>query len=619
MSDDEMILAGASQGGRMQEFTWDGELVWDFRFHDERYLRHHAITRMPNGNIMMIVWERKTAEDCIAAGVNPAYAQGEILVDCLIEVKPVGKTDGEIVWEWHIWDHLVQDHDKTKANYGDVAAHPELIDANYARSRGGFFGNFARAFMGGGDNDRKSNDKDANSETKSADEAVKRLQGLGYVGTSRSRRGPRMPIADWNHVNSVSYNAKFDQVMISPREFNEVWIIDHSTTTAEAASHRGGRRGKGGDLLYRWGNPEAYRAGTKADQQLFSQHDTHWIPDGLPGAGHMLVFNNGGGRPGGNYSSVDEIVLPVDEQGNYLREQGQAFGPEAPIWTYTSKDPADFSAPLMAGAQRLANGNTLIYTGFSGELFEVTPNKEVVWKFIVPEDGTSRGPNFGPPGGGRRPNFGPPGAGRLPPGFPGFPPGTALNGSASPGRSVPIFPGPMRFMLGFEPEQIKTLDELEQSTSEKLNDLLTDEQRKQLEKLRSGQPPFAPPAKDKLAEILPKSILEQLKLTDEQQTSIGKLQVSLDEQLAKLVTADQKERLNGFMSMAEQFMRGGLGPNFGPLRPGGNARRGNFGPFGFGGTPGSAGVFRAYRYGVDYPGLAGRDLAPGKPLVEAVK
>jgi hypothetical protein len=426
MSDDEIQFMGASQGGRIQEFTWDGELVWDFKFHDERYLRHHAITRMPNGNIMMIVWERKTAEDCVAAGVNPAFAQGDILVDCLIEVQPEGLTAGKVVWEWHLWDHLIQDFDESQANYGDVAAHPELVDANFARSDGGFFGNIARAFAGRGrrrEAEEDRNDRDSDTVQKAdTDNAVRQLQGIGYVGTPRNRRRPPMLAADWNHVNGVSYSAKLDQVMISPREFNEVWIIDHSTTTEEAAGHSGGRAGKGGDLLYRWGNPRAYRAGDQADQRLFSQHDTQWIPEGLPGAGNLLVFNNGGNRPGGNYSSVDEVVLPVDEQGNYERADGQPFGPDQPSWSYTSEKPSDFFAPLMSGAQRLPNGNTLICTGFSGEIFEVTPEKEVVWKFIVPDDGQSGGPNFGPPGRGGPPgpNFGPPGRGpggdRGPPG-----------------------------------------------------------------------------------------------------------------------------------------------------------------------------------------------------------
>src|SRR5262249_43204261 len=154
--------------------------------------------------------------------------------------------------------------------------------------------------------------------------------------------------------------------------------------TAEAASHRGGRGGKGGDLLYRWGNPRAYRAGTKTDQKLFSQHNAQWIPKGLSGAGNILLFNNGVGRPDGSYSSVDELVVPVDAQGRYPFKPGSACGPDRPIWSYTAPKKGDFFSSFISGAQRLANGNTLICSGANGTIFEVTPGKEVVWKYVNP-------------------------------------------------------------------------------------------------------------------------------------------------------------------------------------------------------------------------------------------
>ena len=122
---------------------------------------------------------------------------------------------------------------------------------------------------------------------------LERLKGLGYVGGTRSIS------EDWNHTNSVAYNAALDQIMLSVHSFHEIWVIDHSTTTAEAAGSTGGKRGKGGDLLYRWGNPVVYHAGKVSDQQLFGQHHAHWIPPGRPGAGNLLVFNNGSRRPGG--------------------------------------------------------------------------------------------------------------------------------------------------------------------------------------------------------------------------------------------------------------------------------------------------------------------------------
>src|SRR5262249_36877966 len=126
---------------------------------------------------------------------------------------------------------------------------------------------------------------------RSADPNLERLRSIGYIGASGGAKFQGY-FPDWTHVNAVSYNPRFDQIMISVRETNEVWIIDHSTTTAEAAAHRGGKYGMGGDILYRWGNPRAYRAASVADQKLFAQHDAHWIPAGLPGEGNLLVFNN---------------------------------------------------------------------------------------------------------------------------------------------------------------------------------------------------------------------------------------------------------------------------------------------------------------------------------------
>ena len=187
------------------------------------------------------------------------------------------------------------------------------------------------------------------------------------------------------HGNAIDYNAELDQIMLSARDFSELWIIDHSTTTAPAAGHSGGNGGRGGDLLYRWGNPRAYDAAAAADQQLFWQHQTHWIPEGLPGAGNILVFNNGNEFSGyaRGYSSVVELSPPVDGY-SYHYSEGSAYGPAEPEWTYTAALPSDFYAPFQSGAQRLPNGNTLICVGNKGTVLEVTPAGETVWQYINP-------------------------------------------------------------------------------------------------------------------------------------------------------------------------------------------------------------------------------------------
>jgi len=363
---EERLFPSPAAGGHVQEFTWEGELVWDFKLHNQRQVPHHDIARLPGGSVLLIVWEMKAPEEAIAAGRRREAVEGPWLVDSLLEIRPTGKAAGEVLWEWHAWDHLIQDHDASKANYGEVAAHAELIDVNFGED---LFPVFSRAVASRG-------------QAAPREKTLITLQGIGYLGTPAAAKKPGI-MSDWTHVNAVAYNAELDQIMLTVRAFSEFWIIDHSTTSPEAKSHAGGRNGKGGDLLYRWGNPQAYRAGTTADQRLFAPHDAHWIPRGRPGAGHVLVFNNGLGRPGGDYSSVDEIVLPVDALGRYSREPGTAYGPKEPVWSYTAQKKTDFSAWFMSGGQRLPNGNTLICDGMKGTLFEVTWDGQVAWHMYV--------------------------------------------------------------------------------------------------------------------------------------------------------------------------------------------------------------------------------------------
>jgi hypothetical protein len=183
---------------------------------------------------------------------------------------------------------------------------------------------------------------------------------------------------NWLHTNSIDYNEELDQILISTRNLGEIWVIDHSTTTREAADHTGGRSGMGGRILYRWGNAQAYRAGDEDDQVFSGQHDAQWIEPWCPGAGNILVLNNGIER---DYGSVDEIVPPVDSNGNYSREPGSAFGPEAPLWTCTV---VGFNPMRFSGAQRLPRGNTLVCDGPVGRFFEVTPEQDVIWEYINP-------------------------------------------------------------------------------------------------------------------------------------------------------------------------------------------------------------------------------------------
>jgi|GEM_PF-713911 len=284
--------------GRIERIGWDGELIWHFELNETSGengdLRlHHDIEPLPNGNILAIAWERLTKETALAMGRDPALFDENghgVWPDAIIEIQPdlESGVGGEIVWSWHVKDHLIQDFDPTKENFGVVEDHPELIDFNDIST------------------------------------------GIGAGNT----------VPDWNHFNAVQYSPELDQIVISSREQNEIWVIDHSTTTEEAASHSGGNSGKGGDLLYRWGNPEAYGQGVRDDQQLFYQHDSQFIAEGLPGAGNFLIFDNGWNRvDGSNFSEAVEIVPPrIETQFHLAQLMDGSMGDVASFGTYPAPD-----------------------------------------------------------------------------------------------------------------------------------------------------------------------------------------------------------------------------------------------------------------------------------------
>lgn len=326
-------LIHAGGGGELVERRdWDNNLLWQYTINDSTERMHHDIAVKPNGNILAIVWESISYQDAVDQGRDPGLLPDSVLwPDKVVEIEPSGTNGGTIVWEWHAWDHLVQDYDSTKPNWGVVGQHPELINVNHD-------------------------------------------DGAGE--------------ADWHHMNAIDYNADLQQIALSVPAFNEIWIIDQSTTTAQSSGHAGGLGGRGGDLLYRWGNPAAYDQGDTTDQQLFYQHDVHWIDQQLsqgddPDFGKLMIFNN---RKGGNtYSSV-VVIDPAFEMYNwtYPYNMTTGFSPVTYDWEYTAPNPTDMHSTGLSGAQRLKNGNTLICVGRFGRSFEINPNNEIVWEYVTP-------------------------------------------------------------------------------------------------------------------------------------------------------------------------------------------------------------------------------------------
>jgi Arylsulfotransferase (ASST) len=630
---------GPAAGGRIQEFDWDGNLVWDFEYHSEKRLPHHDAIKLPNGDALLICWEMIDEKEAVAKGRRPETVKDSHLqADCLVEIKPTGKTTGEVVWEWRSWDHLVQDRDKAKPNYGNVSEHPELFDVNFIHGEEdqvakmmatkdgqdklrtlGYVGSTpptpAADKKDGDKKDAPKKDADSkdadkkDADTKDADKkepekvATKVDPAKPQSKDAPKKDQPRGPRKepDWMHVNAVDYNADLDQIVISSPHFSEIWIIDHSTTTEEAKGHAGGRWGKGGDILYRWGNPRAYRNGTKTEQRLFFQHNVQWIRKGLRGEGHLLVFNNGSGRKPEEYSSVDEFVPPTDKDGRYIRDEGAPFGPDKALWSYSAPNKKDFYSFFISGVQRLPNGNTLIDSGSSGVVFEVTPEQEIVWKFANP----FKNPMGGPP-----PGSGPP-------------------------KLVEVFSGFIRDMMGMKEEQRKKLDGIDKDLIAKIEKALTPEQRKVLaEPIDFDFSKFPAPG-----EFLSAYKKGKLKLTDEQAKEMAALQKDVDAKLEKILTDDQRHQIEeqkarpfGGVPPAGNGGPGGPpggggagGPVFGGA-PGGPPGGGGPGPGGPGGPRPGGGpnrmgntLFRATRYAFDYPAFAGRTLEPGKTLVEIEK
>ncbi|MFY8189616.1 MAG: aryl-sulfate sulfotransferase [Bacteroidia bacterium] len=293
--------------GQVQKVDWNGNIIWDYTYSTSTYCSHHDICGMPNGNVLLIAYELKSAAEVTAAGSNTSLIMWP---DKIVEIKPTGLNSGEVVWEWHAWDHLVQDVNPNKANYYPaVKDHPELLNINYKTAK------------------------------------------------------------DWMHVNGIDYNPILDQIAFSSRTFSEWFIIDHSTTTQEAASHTGGNAGKGGDILFRWGNPSAW--GQTGTAILNVSHDAHWIPEGVPNAGNLVGFNNGGTS---SFSTVDQIK-PLMNGYNYEREAGKAYGPT----TFDLRHIANGKTTNMGNSYQLPNGNMLVCIALSGKIYEINAQGTQLW------------------------------------------------------------------------------------------------------------------------------------------------------------------------------------------------------------------------------------------------
>jgi len=321
-------------GGIFKKLSWKGDIIWTYIFYDSNLNPHHDFTVMPNGNLLFISWEKKSMIEAQLKGRVNIF--DELWSLAIFEINPIQNDSMNVVWEWHLWDHLVQDIDSELDDFGIISENPHRLNIN--------------------------------------------------VGDHFS--------SDWLHTNSIDYHPTLDQIIFSSRNLNEIYIIDHSTTTEEARHSTGGNSGKGGDILFRWGNPNNYGRGQLTDRVLSSQHGVNWVEDNFPGSGQILIFNNNPSNsigPTGLYgnSSVIQIKPNIDIAGNYVIQDNFPFIIlEEKIIT---GDDHSFFSNFQSGAYRMQNGNTLISVTQEKRIFEVDTTDSIVWEINLSDQINSVG------------------------------------------------------------------------------------------------------------------------------------------------------------------------------------------------------------------------------------
>jgi hypothetical protein len=354
-----------------KELDWSGNVIWQYTEARQGYAPHHDFVRIYNPKLqayttLYIANKSLSHAQAIAAGCDPSNGPYDgAQMDAIVEVD----VKGNVVWEWWFFDHVVQDIDASKANYvgtgKSISDYPGKINLNL----------------------------------------------------------PGRPVkADWLHCNSMDYNQELDQV-VTNSVHGEFYVIDHGNTFVPGSPQESIALAAGpkGDFLYRFGDPARYGQGTApsilADwtessaghKQIGGAHDVHWIRPGLPGAGNLMIFNNGQylfertpqssvleidgfrdarGTSKGGYVNPPEagytlVAYPSDTTKTPRYQSNQI------VWSYASRSSYGFLSHIGSGAQRLPNGNTLICADTEGHFFEVTSGGELVWEYINPV--TSKG------------------------------------------------------------------------------------------------------------------------------------------------------------------------------------------------------------------------------------
>lgn len=302
-------------GGIIQEVSPRGRIVWEYSYISKDVRQHHDIAPLPGGNVLILAWELKRGSQLDAAGASVRnHPDGRIWAEHIVEVRKSGPRSGQIVWQWHAWDHLVQNTDSGAPDYASPVRLPRRMDVNYNPGR----------------------------------------------------------TPDWLHADAMDYNPALDQIALCLRNTGEVWIIDHSTSTEQAASSSGGLMHRGGDILFRWGNSAAYGAAGRITLQ--KPRDARWGAHGRPGQETLLIAN------GTNQATGQATLIEIQPQYYF---KGTTLSART-IWSYEGSSGAPIPGGSLSGAGRLPGGNTLVCDGPGGRVFEVTPGGETVREQSAP-------------------------------------------------------------------------------------------------------------------------------------------------------------------------------------------------------------------------------------------
>ena len=180
---------------------------------------------------------------------------------------------------------------------------------------------------------------------------------------------------DWFHINSATYvgpnrwydagDERFapDNIVISSRQSSIVAII-----------------ARDGSVAWQIGPDFGSTDALRAIRQIVGQHHAHIIPEGLPGAGNLMIFDNGGSSGYGTPSGMAPTGLGIHARSSSRILEIDPTTLEL-VWSYQAPN---FFSTNISGAQRLPNGNTLITEGAPGRLFEVTNDRTIVWEYMSP-------------------------------------------------------------------------------------------------------------------------------------------------------------------------------------------------------------------------------------------